>query len=347
MNLINQDFFLLASTENDLQFMRDRLVRANPTFESRITGEFDCIKALKAMNSPGFLVKFINLNDDSNCITKNIYDLIIHKSFDKDIKVILEDTFPSDIHAQKKTIFNHNTRQIRVRKKDFENINFIRKIVSTLLEIPPIYISYGYEKEKTEVIVKAIIEKSNVTLPHIKFKYDRRDVGFRKSIKEYVGKLATGKNIILIINKKYLLSEYCMEEFLGILDESQSMSELKSKIYPIVLESANCIYNPVKLVEIEEHWKKERDEVLDAMKRANNPALDEKLAFLNRIIAIIPRFAEIIRDFYNLPLEVHLENNFLDLLWEINTQLENSGYMNFYDNIDEMRRVLEEHKSIK
>ena len=141
------------------------------------------------------------------------------------------------------------------------------------------------------------------------------------------------------------MSEYCMEEFLGILDSSENMPELKKRIYSIVLESAHCIYDPLKLIEIEDYWKNQRNIILEKMKSANNPAISKKLIFIDRVIKILPDFAEVIGDFYNLPIELHLDGNFLELLWEINSQLDEEGYISFYEDIDEMDAILNPSKA--
>ena len=89
----SQNIFLLASTEDDLRSMKEILLRASPELSNNITGEFDCLKALQAINSPDFKIKIISPTDDSSCVTKNIYHLVLNRSTEKDFKIILDREF--------------------------------------------------------------------------------------------------------------------------------------------------------------------------------------------------------------------------------------------------------------
>ncbi|MFY9261558.1 MAG: hypothetical protein WAO71_13755 [Gallionella sp.] len=306
--------------------------------------------AMKIMaNKPNLIVNVQDSNSSHFSRAFHEYVQLNHET--QNIKkIVIEDSFSLE-NSSKPLLFYPQSNTWHIRKRDFENNSrFIQKLLNTLLNIPPIYISYGNESgEETPVIALKIKNYLGGALPNVSILYDK-DLKLGQSIGEYINKLKGGQNIILLINEKYLTSIHCMGEFLGVLECSKNGDDLKAKIHPIILKSAKrFIYDddPAALLVIEKYWNEKRDELLIALKeRGTLPnRQQEKLELINRIIAIMPDFPDILSDYYNLPIETHLESNFAELFWAINIQLEKNGYMNFYNNEKEMNQVLSQTKS--
>ena len=336
----DKDILLLASSIEDLNMMWTTLSNVNSSLEERITGEVECEEALKKIVSSEFPIKFIWPRKElEECITKCIYKLFLKNTDSGDIKVVLEDNFPIDISSKKIILFDFKKRLVKIRKDHFTHEKYRESIIHTLFDIPPVYISYGNDDD-TKIVLNEIVKKFKLLFPHIKIKFDKKDVGYKGSISTYVKSLKQGKNIILLINRKYLESVYAMEEFISLSTESNDSNELKQKIYPIVTESGKCIYDAVEIQKILGFWSKERTRVLDAMKSGSNTALSAQLDLIDQIIKLLPDITEAIQDFYTLGLETYRESNFFDLFWEINTQLTKDGFISFYSNEDEMKKAL-------
>ncbi|MDD2749701.1 MAG: hypothetical protein PHX24_06420 [Acidithiobacillus sp.] len=336
-----RDIFLLASCESDYIYMKDVVLLANQQLENRVTGEFDCVKALAALNTPKLKICLIDFSEGSTtCIAKNIHQLILRPSHNKTFKVLLVDKF-NDVGSDKRIVFNPENRVIQIEKNIFESdFEYVKNIFNTLLEIPDVYISYGNDElGEARILIQLIRSSASASLPHLNFRHDGEN-RYKESASKFLDNFAQSSYIILIINKKYLLSEYCMAEFIASLDSSKSNEDFCRKIYPIVLASAHAyIFDPVKLVEIEAFWEDKRDLCVSAMQKSKNPALKEKLKLISRILECLPLFHSAIADMWGIKPDMQDEKG-LSLLWDINEQLETNGYISFYDNSDEMQKAL-------
>ena len=337
----DKDILLLASSVEDLNMMWTTLSSVDPGLEERITGEVECEEALKKIVTSEFPIKFICPRKElEECITKCIYNLFLKNTDSGDIKVVLEENFPIDISLNKIILFDFKKRLVKIRKDHFTHEQYRKAIIHTLFDIPPVYISYGNDDD-TKIVLNEIVEKFKLLFPHIKIKFDKKDVGYKRSITTYVESLKQGENIILLINRKYLESVYAMEELISLSKDNNDSNELKQKIYPIVTESGECIYDAVEIQKILVFWNKERVRILDAMKSGPNTALRAQLDIIEQIIKLLPDITKAIQDFYHLGLETYRESNFFDLFWEINRKFTKDGFVSFYSNECEMQEALE------
>ena len=337
----NKKILLLASNKRDLDDMRNALLNADQVLEDRIVGEFKCENALKRIVEYSFPIQFIcTRNGKKECIAQHIYNLILRKKDRNNLQVEIVENFGINIISRERIIvFDSRERLVKIKNAHLRDEGSMEIIVNTLFKIPPVYISYGNDKD-TKEIVTGIKNKFQSVFPHINIIHDK-DNRYKESISSYIGNLVKGKNIILLINRKYLESIHCMKEFVEIFSNSESLPQLRQKIYPIVAESATCVYEPDQMAIVESFWKEERERVKNAKLLSNDPAIDEKKDTIDLIIKILPEFARIIKDFYSLPLKFYQENDFFDLLWEINEQLSKDGFVSFYSNEYEMRDALE------
>lgn len=124
---------------------------------------------------------------------------------------------------------------------------------------PVVYFSYawGDAKESSpsrEAMVRDLIEALEQD-GRFELKYDKQDVTYRRSIKEFEQEIGRAERIAVVISDKYLKSVHCMYELLQIFRKSGSESSaFREKIFPIVLPDAN-IYDPLDRLEYVAYWQ--------------------------------------------------------------------------------------------
>src|ERR1041385_7739077 len=116
-----------------------------------------------------------------------------------------------------------------------------------------VFISYAWGAEREEVvnqIDRALQERG------IKLVRDKRDLGYKGSIREFMERIGRGHCIVVVISDKYLRSPNCMFELVEIADGKQ----FHDRIFPLVLNDAN-IYDPLKRIEYVKYWEVKRGEL--------------------------------------------------------------------------------------
>ncbi|MCI5144699.1 MAG: hypothetical protein D3923_04050 [Candidatus Electrothrix sp. AR3] len=336
-----KDILLLASDDNYLSFMENKLLEVAPTLKHRIIAECNCESALAEIYASDFKVKFINSKDSGGCFTESIFNLILKKNKSHGfINVFLEDNYYHGYNAKKEIVFESENRTVRVKKTYLDDENIAKRIVNTLTGIPPVYISYGNDDDVKE-LMENIERNFYLSFPHMCLKSDRKSVDYNDPIETYVEKLTQGSYIIILINKKYLESKNCMKEFAGILENTPNISDLDGKIYPIVTESGACVYEPELFCEIKDYWEQKRDCIAQKNKTRKDNSLKNELENIEKIVSTLPRFQEIIRNKYNHGEDNYSKRNFVDIFWRINTQLEKDDFISFYDSKKEMEKALQ------
>src|SRR5215467_12997267 len=121
-----------------------------------------------------------------------------------------------------------------------------------------VFISYawGGESEQLANKIDEELKKEGVRLIR-----DKRDLGFKGSIKEFMERIGRGNCVITVISDKYLRSKNCMFELLEIA-ENQNFYD---RIFPIVLRDAD-IYDGVNRVNYIKYWDNKIAELNSAIK---------------------------------------------------------------------------------
>ncbi|MFG6099602.1 COR domain-containing protein [Leptothoe sp. ISB3NOV94-8A] len=238
---------------------------------------------------------------------RNIEDLIASKE--------------DGVFSQRYTSASNNLQGLPLQPNDL-----IRQSTPTQMYQPEkeVFISYawGDTKEdppyKREEIVNKIDSVFEAT--DIKLIRDKRDLGFKGRIKEFMQQIGKGKAVIVIISNKYLKSENCMFELLEIADSGN----FDNRIFPIVLGDAQ-IYDPVECIDYVIHWEEKIEKLDSAMKRvgaANIPRFRESIDLYTRIRAAIAELTETLKDMNTLTPEIHTESGFTELISAIEKRLE-------------------------
>ena len=168
-----------------------------------------------------------------------------------------------------------------------------------------VFVSYAWGGEREEVVNQ--IDKS-LQERGIKMIRDKRDLGYRGSISQFMERIGQGNCVIVVISDKYLRSPNCMFELVEIAEGKQ----FHDRIFPIVLGDAD-IYDPVKRLGYVKHWEAKRAELAAAMKDvdpANLQGIREDMDLYDRIRDKVSGLTSILKDMNTLTPDMHRDSDF-------------------------------------
>jgi hypothetical protein len=168
-----------------------------------------------------------------------------------------------------------------------------------------VFISYAWGGEREEIVnqIDRSLQERGINITR-----DKRDLGYKGSIKEFMERIGQGNCIIVVVSDKYLRSPNCMFELVEIADNKQ----FHDRIFPVVLADAD-IYDPVKRLGYVKHWETKRSELADAMKSvdpANLQGIREEMDMYDRIRDKVSGLTSILKDMNTLTPDMHKEADF-------------------------------------
>lgn len=171
-----------------------------------------------------------------------------------------------------------------------------------------VFISYAWGGE-SEAIVNQIDEA--LQQRGVRIIRDKRDLGYKGSIKEFMERIGQGNCVIVVISDKYLRSQNCMFELVEIADGRQ----FQDRIFPVVLNDAD-IYDPIKRIGYVKYWETKRAELAEAIKTldpANLQGIREDMDLYDHIRDKISGLASNLKDMNALTPAMHQEASFSHL----------------------------------
>ena len=183
-----------------------------------------------------------------------------------------------------------------------------------------VFISYAWGSEREEIVnqIDQSLQKRG-----IKIIRDKRDLGYKGSIKEFMERIGQGNCVIVVISDKYLRSANCMFELVEIAENK----EFHDRIFPIVLADAN-IYDPLKRIEYVRFWEMKRAELAEAIKTldpANLQGIRDDMDLYDRIRDKISTLTSVLKDMNTLTPEIHQDSQFGYLYDAIEKRLKESS----------------------
>jgi hypothetical protein len=171
-----------------------------------------------------------------------------------------------------------------------------------------VFISYAWGAERED-----IVNEIDETLQQrgIRIVRDKRALGYRGSIKEFMERIGRGSCVIVVISDKYLRSPNCMFELVEIAENKQ----FHDRVFPVVLSDAN-IYDALKRIEYIKFWEGKRKELAKAMKTldpANLQGIREEMDQYDRIRDKISGITSILKDMNTLTPDMHRDSEFSNL----------------------------------
>jgi hypothetical protein len=172
-----------------------------------------------------------------------------------------------------------------------------------------IFLSYAWGGD-SEMIVNEL--DNAFKAKEINLTRDKRDLGFKGMITEFMQRIGKGQAVVVVISDKYLKSPYCMFELLEIYRNL----DFKERIFPIILEDAN-IFDPVPRLGYLRYWQDKKKELDDAIMKFGADAIDvigDDYKTYKKIFEYFGEFANILKDINSLTPDMHRADHFTTLI---------------------------------
>jgi hypothetical protein len=182
-----------------------------------------------------------------------------------------------------------------------------------------VFISYAWGGEREEIVdqIERALQERGLTIIR-----DRRELGYKGSIREFMERIGQGNCVIVVISDKYLRSPNCMFELVEIAENKQ----FSDRIFPVVLADAE-IYDPIKRLGYVKYWEDQRNALAEAMKAvdpANLQGIRDDMDMYHRIRDQISGLASTLKDMNALTPEMHRDSNFSHLYDAIEKRMKES-----------------------
>jgi hypothetical protein len=180
-----------------------------------------------------------------------------------------------------------------------------------------IYFSHAWGGVSDEILAQLVrrLEEEKIA-----FILDKRDLGYRQSIHDFMVKLGKADMVIIILSNKYLKSEYCMFELIQIYHNEN----LTDRIFPIVLDEVK-ISSSVDRLEFVKFWENQLAELQNKVKELNSlsfiEGITDDLNLYSEIRNNIARLTGILRDINTLNITLHQESDYHDLIEAIRKRI--------------------------
>jgi formylglycine-generating enzyme required for sulfatase activity len=183
-----------------------------------------------------------------------------------------------------------------------------------------VFVSYGWGGESEDIInqIDQALQSRGITLVR-----DKRDLGYKGSIGEFMERIGRGHCVIVVISDKYLRSPNCMFELVEIAKHK----DFYDRVFPIVLRDAD-IYNPVNRIKYIKYWEeklKELDQAMKSVSSANLQGIREEIDSYDEIRDRISGLTSTLKDMNTLTPEMHRESDFNELYAAIEKRLRESA----------------------
>lgn len=186
-----------------------------------------------------------------------------------------------------------------------------------------VFISYAWGEETSER--EAIVNQLDQSLQKrgLRIVRDKRDLGYKGSIRKFMECIGEADSIIVVISDKYLRSKNCMFELVEILKNK----EFADRIFPIVLADAK-IYDASDRVDYVDHWEKEKARLNEKIRTlsdfSNLQSIQEELNDYTLFRTEIDGLTGILKDMNTLTPEKHRESDFNELYAAIEKRMKES-----------------------
>lgn len=171
-----------------------------------------------------------------------------------------------------------------------------------------LFISYawGGESEKMVNEIDKSFQEKGITIIR-----DKRDLGFKGIITDFMNQIGEGKAVIVVISDKYLKSPYCMYELLEIYRNLK----FTERIFPIVMEDAK-IFEPIPRLQYLKHWQDKKKELDEAIMQFGTDAITvigDDYKTYKKIFDNFGEVVNILKDINALTPQMHRDDNFKTL----------------------------------
>jgi hypothetical protein len=183
-----------------------------------------------------------------------------------------------------------------------------------------VFISYAWGGESEELVNQ--IDRS-LQERGIKIIRDKRDLGYKGSISEFMGRIGQGNCVIVVISDKYLRSKNCMFELVEIAENKQ----FADRVFPIVLSDAK-IYDPVDRLDYVQYWEAEKVRLNEKIKKlldvSNLQGINDELNNYDHFRDRISGLTSTLKDMNTLTSDMHRDSDYSELFAAIEKRMKES-----------------------
>lgn len=180
-----------------------------------------------------------------------------------------------------------------------------------------VYVSYAWGGESEEIVnqIDQSFKERGITLVR-----DKRDLGFKGLIKQFMQQIGAGQSIVVVLSDKYLRSKNCMFE----LVEIASYQNFYERIFPVVLPNA-LIYDSLDRIEYIKYWDDKIKQLNEAMKsidsQANLQGIRDDIDLYTRVRNTIAGLMDILQNMNTLTADMHRASDFEELYTAVEQKL--------------------------
>ena len=196
------------------------------------------------------------------------------------------------------------------------------------------FVSYkwGGESEETVNQLDQALQARGIKLVR-----DKRDLGFKGSISEFMRRIGRGNCVIVVISDGYLRSPNCMFELVEIAKNK----DFYDRVFPIVLGDAD-IYRTANRVKYIKYWEdqiKELDESMKSVSSANLQGIREEIDSYVEIRRWFAELTSTLSDMNALTPELHQQSDFNEMYLEIEKKLKESADLKLSEAVQQTIRT--------
>lgn len=181
---------------------------------------------------------------------------------------------------------------------------------------PYVYFSYSWESRSDDAVN---ILSDMARLHQLPYRRDKDHCGYRANITKFMDTIRAGKYVVVLFNKAYLESYYCMYELTGVLDHL----DYEDRIFPIVVEDE--IRNEKYLSGLDDFWKEKQADAhfLNTIETGEgvNLLMDQKEEILNQIVDKMSLIQLFIRTINELNYASHVKGGYKTIMTSIIDQI--------------------------
>lgn len=180
-----------------------------------------------------------------------------------------------------------------------------------------VFVSYAWGGESENIVnqIDESFKERGITLIR-----DKRDLGFKGLIREFMREIGAGQAIVAVISDKYLRSKNCMFE----LVEIASHNDFYGRIFPVVLPDAK-IYDSLDRIEYIKYWDDKIKQLNEAMKsidvQANLQGIRDDIDLYTRVRGTIAGLMDILQNMNTLTSDMHRASEFEELYTAVEKKL--------------------------
>jgi internalin A len=190
------------------------------------------------------------------------------------------------------------------------------KMIDNQKASPEVFFSYAWgDKEEKDESREAIVDEVYDALNKEGYTVirDKRDIGYRGFISEFIDRLGKGDLIVVVTSDKYFRSPYCMYELYKIaLDSKLDKHQFAERILPINIEFID-FSEPSVFEYYDDYWESKCKEMDDLIKKKSRRIKTPQFELFDKIRTISDNYGDLvgwISDMNCLSVDIIKKNNF-------------------------------------